>query len=164
MPVLIGLFIIGLIGAGVLMFKYLQGDFTGDSKPDNYYDKKPKPAKYSPTVKDLNDLEWEKLEASYPKGTKVILIPNEPNREGFNPNDLVIGTVVCIQGVTKANNPVVVIKNLKTGKETFTFSKPVLYSEEMEHSLLKLEWYDRWNIYSHGWNTISEEKIKNANK
>ena len=72
-------------------------------------------------------------------GLKVIVLSNEWE-------DLLVGTAVRIEYITKASQPVLVIKNCFTGREVLTFSQVLQFDEETLVALLKLTPYERWNI------------------
>jgi hypothetical protein len=113
------------------------------------------------TIKSKYDIDYENMVLKYPVGSKVISIPNEPNKKGKNFNELTIGIVVTIDRITQARQPVVIYKDIKTGNENLTFSEPMIYSEEVERALLKLTWDERWNVFSHGLSVICAEHKTN---
>ena len=57
------------------------------------------------------------------------------------------------------NNCAFVVYHDDSGNEYMTFSKPLYYSEELENALLKLTWYERWNIVSGGLSVLKKEDI-----
>jgi len=97
-----------------------------------------------------------KIQINYPIGTKVIIIGNEPNKE--DPNKLLIGEVVGYENIN--DKYFIKWKAPNVDKVYMTFSEPLVYSKELENSLNKLTWDERWNIYSRGWSIISKETAK----
>jgi len=111
-----------------------------------------------PKVKSENEKKWTNMEMKFQKDMKIILISNEPNLNNNNPNELRIGYVSHIEGFSKSNNPVVVYsKELNSEEKLFTMTEPLPYSKELEKNLLKLKWYERWNIYSRGISILTEK-------
>jgi hypothetical protein len=117
------------------------------------------------TIKSKNDEKIFNLELSFPKGTKIILLSNEPNTDNSNFNELKIGYVSHIECITKANNPVVVYgKELNSDELFFTMSEPLYHTDELEANLLKLKWNERWNIFSRGTHIIDNKEALRKEK
>ena len=117
------------------------------------------------TVKSKNEEDIFNLEVGFPKGTKIILLSNEPNKNNGDFNELIIGYVSHIECITKANNPVVVYgKELDSTELFFTMSEPLYYSKELEQNLLKLKWNERWNIFSSGRHIIDAKEALRKEK
>ena len=111
------------------------------------------------TVKSKNDEQISNLKLSFPKGTKIILLSNEPNKDNGDFNELKIGYVSHIEEITEANNPVVIYgKELNSNELFFTMSEPLYHTDELEANLLKLDWNERWNIFSRGTHIIDKEE------
>lgn len=89
----------------------------------------------------------------FPIDSKVILIGNEP-AEGEDPNKLSIFTV---SGSNMIKNKEVLVYKDDDGEEFFSFVEPMPHSFELESSLNKLSWDERWNIFCKGWYIIDNE-------
>ena len=107
------------------------------------------------TYEQNKDIEHFKI--SFPIGTKIILLSNQPNMDGNNFDDIFIATVSGYDFLGKSNQAILLYTNDKTGTEHFTISHPYYYSIEMEKALLKLNWAERFTIYSKGNHTLDEE-------
>jgi len=104
----------------------------------------------------------EKLEINFPIGTEVIIITNEPNRNSKNVNDIIIGTVVDYEDY--GHSAFVVYSENTTNAEYVSMTDPLYYSKELEQALNKLDWYERWNIYSRGLSIITKETAQRKEK
>ena len=72
-------------------------------------------------------------------GKKVITISNEWE-------DMMVGTVVRIDTITQAKQPILVIKDCFSGTEYMSFGQVYVFNVETLNALLKLTPYERWNL------------------
>lgn len=85
----------------------------------------------------------------YPIKTLVFTISNEPS-------DLTIGEVIGYEMMHK--QIILILRNIKTGEEYFTFdNKPCFWSPTLEKIFSKMDWCERWNVYSKGRHELSNE-------
>ena len=72
-------------------------------------------------------------------GKKVITFSNEWE-------DMVVATVIGIDLITQAKQPILRIKDCFTGFEYLTFGQVYEFNEDLLNGLLMLTPYERWNI------------------
>lgn len=72
-------------------------------------------------------------------GKKVISFSNEWE-------DMIFGTVTRIDFITQAKQPIPVIMNCLSHKETYSFGQIYEYDSHLMHALFMLTPYERWNL------------------
>lgn len=115
-----------------------------------------------PTYKPMTELDILKM--NYPLGTKIIVIPNEPNSKQDDMNALTIGEVVSYMEITKAKTPILVYKDFFNNEEYLGTSTIMYHDDVLEENLKKLTWDERYNIASHGRYVMDKKHAKTREK
>lgn len=118
--------------------------------------------KYSHYLEVSAEKRREKNVINFPVGTKVIYRSNEPD-------PLLVGKIVDHVPVSKAKTLLCVVECEKTGAKHMLMSDPVWWDEEREKSLMKLQWWEQWNVmnsFAHTFNKSSARRrqlLRNPN-
>ena len=79
------------------------------------------------------------LQINFPIGTKVILVGNEPG-------PLTVAEVFGYERLTIAKELDIVYIIPATGKQFYSFTSPIYWTQEREDALNKLTWDERYNV------------------